>query len=231
VLGQSLQHPSFIYPACSVRSVDGHLSLRGPLPGRRGVAGGAAGGTRRQHFAARPDAGSYLAEAQADGGARGADRRLAADLKGKSAEASRARADRGQDRHVPGGAHRAAVAAGAHVARFSAIAEAVFLPPSTICARSICRSNLQAITKYIAERQAQCEEGLRGQSEVKGLRTSSRTARCTSGQGALGAERAGNGRARSRDGRRRRCAPQQPATLDMETAMQELPASKRSADY
>ena len=246
VLGQSLQHPSFVYPAVlgALGGIGAVVVAGSPLLlGAVALAGGAAAAALAVNYFARHDriAGSYLAEVRrqmaAQREAQIAD--LAADLKEvKSTRRPTARPDRGQDRYVPGGADRAAVPQELTFARFSAIAEAVYLAAiDNLRAIYLSLKTLQAIDeKYIGERLQQLG-GKKGASddnpETKGLQDQLAQAaalhqrvkarlgqnesrwRLDRATAAIGEMRTGSDR----------------PTLDMETAMQELARiAQRSAD-
>ena len=245
VLGQSLQHPSFIYPAVlgALGAMGAAVVAGGPLLlGAVIVAGGAAGAALAVNYFMRHDkiAGSYLAEVRkqmaAQREAQIAD--LSANLKAvKSAEGSR------QLERISGkiGAFQAALTERLSpqeitFARFSAIAEAVFLAAiDNLRAIHLSLNSLSAIDeKYIVERLAKLK-GSEDSPEVKGLREQLAQAnalhervKARLGQNELAM--AELDRATAAIGEMR-TGSQRP-TLDMETAMQELARiAQRSADY
>jgi hypothetical protein len=249
VLGQSLQHPSFVYPAVlgALGGIGAVVVAGSPLLlGAVALAGGAAAAALAVNYFARHDriAGSYLAEVRrqmaAQREAQIAD--LAADLKEvKSNEASR------QLDRIAGkiGTFQAVLTERLSpqeltFARFSAIAEAVFLAAiDNLRAIYLSLKTLQAIDeKYIGERLQQLG-GKKGASddnpETKGLQDQLAQAaalhqrvKARLGQNELAMAELDRATAAIGEMRTGSDRP----TLDMETAMQELARiAQRSADY
>jgi hypothetical protein len=248
VLGQSLQHPAVVYPAVlGILGGVGALVVAGsPLVfGAAMLAGGAAAAALAANYFVRHDriAGSYLAEVRrqmaAERGARITD--LAADLKEvKSIEAGR-QLDRFADKSATFQAVLSERLSPQELtfARFSAIAEAVFLAGiDNLRAIHLSLKTLQAIDeRYIRERLGQLEKDKGGgrDSETKGLQdqlaqaTSLRErVRARLGQNELAIAELDRATAAIGEMRTGSDRP----TLDMESAMQELARiAQRSAEY
>jgi hypothetical protein len=249
VLGQSLQHPSFIYPAVlgALGAMGAAVVAGGPLLlGAVIVAGGAAGAALAVNYFMRHDkiAGSYLAEVRkqmaAQREAQIAD--LSANLKAvKSAEGSR------QLERISGkiGAFQAALTERLSpqeitFARFSAIAEAVFLAAiDNLRAIHLSLKTLATIDeKYIEERLKELgakAAANKDNPEVQGLKD--QLAQAQTLHQRIGARLGQNERAMAELDRattavgEMRTGSARP-TLDIETAMQELARiAQRSADY
>lgn len=247
VLGQSLQHPSVVYPAMlgALGGIGAMVVAGSPLMlGAAVLAGGAAAVALAVNYFVRHDgiAGSYLAEVRRQMAAKReaqiAD--LAADLKAvKSNEASR-QLERIAEKI---GTFQAVLTERLSpqeltFARFSAIAEAVFLAAiDNLRAIHLSQKTLQAIDeKYIAERLHQLGGGKGDDSpESKGLqdqlaqaatlhqRVKARLGQNEQAMAELDRATAAVGEMRTGSDR---------PTLDMETAMQELARiAQRSADY
>jgi len=245
VLGQSLQHPTVIYPA--VLGVLGGLGAAvvagGPLLlGAVAVAGGAAAVAFAVNYFARHEriAGTYLAELRermaAEREAHIAD--LAADLKAVKSNEGVRQLERVATKI---NAFQAVLAerlspSELTFARFSAIAEAVFLAAvDNLRAIHLARKALEAVDeKYIGDRLRQIKDG--GDStEALGLqeqleqakklheRVKARLGQNERAMAELDRATAAVGEMRTGSNR---------PTLDIETAMQELARiAQRSADY
>jgi hypothetical protein len=246
VLGHSLQHPSVVYPAVlgALGGIGAMVVAASPLMlGAVLVAGGAAGAALAVNYFLRHDriASDYLANLRkqmaAQREAQIAD--LAADLKEiKASDASR------QLERISG---KIAAFQGALTerlspqeitfARFSAIAESVFLAAlDNLRAIYLALKSLAAIDeKYLRERLDKLKGVPEDSPEVKGLQEQLAQAKALHervkarmGQNELAMaelDRATAAVGEMRTGSNR-------PTLDMETAMQELARiAKRSADY
>lgn len=250
VFGQSLQHPSFVYPAMlgALGGIGAVFIAGSPLVlGAVVLAGGAAAAALAVNYFVRHDriAGNYLAHVReqmaAQREAQIAD--LAADLKEvKATEASR------QLERITGKITTFQAVLTERLspreltfARFSAIAEAVFLAAiDNLRAIHLSLKTLQTIDeKYINERLQQLGARKGGATEdtpeVKGLKdqlaqaaTLRERIKARLGQNELAMaelDRATTAVGEMRTGSDR-------PTLDMETAMQELARiAQRSADY
>lgn len=246
VLGRSLQHPSVIYPAMlgALGAIGAGAIAGSPLVlGAAVVAGGAAAAALAVNYFLRHDriAGNYLADVRRQMAvqreAQIAD--LAADLKAiKSSEASR-QLERisGKIAAFQGALTERLSPQEVTFARFSAIAEAVFLAAiDNLRAIHLSLKTLSAIDeKYIGERLAQLKGAPGDSPEVKGLQeqlaqaaTLHERVKARLGQNELAMaelDRATTAIGEMRTGGER-------PTLGMETAMQELARiAQRSADY
>ena len=249
VFGQSLQHPSVVYPAVlgALGGIGALVIAGSPLVlGAVVAAGGAAAVALAVNYFGRHDriAGSYLARIRermaAEREAQIAD--LAADLKEvKSNEASR------QLERIAGKIATFQAVLTERLspqeltfARFAAIAEAVFLAAiDNLRAIQLSLKTLQAIDeKYIAERLHQLDQRKGGADdgpEVKGLKDQLAQAKALHqrvkarlGQNELAMAELDRATAAVGEMRTGSARP----TLDMETAMQELARiAQRSADY
>lgn len=246
VLGQSLQHPSVIYPAVlgALGAIGAAVVAGSPLIlGAVIAAGGAAGAALAFNYFVRHDriASSYLAEIRR----RMAEQRetqiadLASDLKAiKASEASR-QLDRiaGKLEAFQGALTERLSPHELTFARFAAIAESVFLAAlDNLRAIHLSLQSLAAIDeKYLRERLAQLKGSQEDNPEVKGLseqlaqakllreRVKSRLGQNELAMAELDRATAAVGEMRTGSAR---------PTLDMETAMQELARiAQRSADY
>jgi hypothetical protein len=248
VLEQSLQHPSFIYPAAMgvIGGIGAFVVAGSPLiVGAAAIAAGAAAIALATNYFVRHDriAGSYLAEVRrriaAEREAQIAD--LAADLKEvKSAEASR-QLERFADKMTTFQSVLAEKLSPQELtfARFSAIAEAVFLAAiDNLRAIHLTLKSLQSIDeRYIRDRLAALGKGGDGaaDAEAKGLKDQLAQAaslrervKAKLGQNELAMAELDRATAAIGDMHTGAGRP----TLDMESAMQELARiAQRSAEY